>query len=105
MDGVKVTHVACAGIIVALLSFAAPIFAREMYRSTVGTYETQQLPSPAPPEGFEPTAQLDVMDDPVDLYGNEVPSATSQYRTDGTGALYELHAPQVEIARLGSPTS
>ena len=39
----------------------------------------------------------------VDAYGNEVSNAVAEYSLDPAGALYELHAPQVEIPRLGSP--
>jgi hypothetical protein len=41
----------------------------------------------------------------VDAYGNEVSNAVAEYSLDPAGALYELHAPQVEIPRLGSPKS
>ena len=105
MDEVKVTHAVPAGLLVALLAFAAPIFARDAYRSAMGTFSTHPLPYPEAPEAFRRAPQLEVAEDPVDLYGNEVPRAHTQYRSDGAGGLYELHAPRVEIARLGSPTS
>lgn len=41
----------------------------------------------------------------VDAYGNEVSNAVAQYSLDPAGALYEVHAPQVEIPKLGSPKS
>ena len=41
----------------------------------------------------------------VDAYGNEVSNAVAEYSLDPAGALYELHAPQVEIPKLGSPKS
>ena len=41
----------------------------------------------------------------VDAYGNEVSDAVAEYSLDPTGALYEVHAPQVEIPKLGSPKS
>ena len=44
-------------------------------------------------------------DQPVDAYGNEVTNAVAEYSLDPAGSLYELHAPQVEIPRLGSPKS
>lgn len=44
-------------------------------------------------------------DGDLDAYGNEITSAVAQYTLDPAGDLYELHAPQVEIARLGSPKS
>jgi len=41
----------------------------------------------------------------VDLYGNEVIDAVATYSLDPTGSLYELHSPQTELPRLGSPKS
>jgi hypothetical protein len=41
----------------------------------------------------------------VDLYGNEVNDAIATYTLDPTGSLYELHSPQTELPRLGSPKS
>ena len=41
----------------------------------------------------------------VDTYGNEITNAVAEYSLDPAGALYERHAPQVEIPRLGSPKS
>ena len=41
----------------------------------------------------------------VDAYGNEVSNAVAEYSLDPAGALYEVHAPQVEIPKLGSPKS
>lgn len=39
----------------------------------------------------------------VDLFGNDVNDAVAQYRLDATGSLYEVHSPQTEIPKLGSP--
>ena len=41
----------------------------------------------------------------VDLYGNEVTDAIATYSIDPAGSLYELHSPQTEVPRLGSPKS
>jgi hypothetical protein len=41
----------------------------------------------------------------VDLYGNAVSDAVAKYTLDPTGSLYELHSPQTELPRLGSPKS
>lgn len=41
----------------------------------------------------------------VDLYGNEVNDAIATYSLDPAGSLYELHSPQTEVPRLGSPKS
>ena len=44
-------------------------------------------------------------DGDLDAYGNEVANAVAEYSLDPAGSLYELHAPQIEIPRLGSPKS
>jgi len=44
-------------------------------------------------------------DEDVDAYGNEVTNAVAEYSLDPSGALYERHAPQIELPRLGSPKS
>ena len=41
----------------------------------------------------------------VDLFGNDVTDAVARYRFDATGSLYEVHSPQTEIPKLGSPKS
>ena len=60
----------------------------------------------------EPSAEEDLMEDSddagqdvrVDLYGNEIESAMSDYRVDFQGDLYESHAPEVAVADLGDPS-
>jgi hypothetical protein len=41
----------------------------------------------------------------VDAYGNEITNAVAEYSLDPAGALYERHAPQIELPHLGSPKS
>ncbi len=41
----------------------------------------------------------------LDAYGNDVTHAVAEYSLDRDGALYERHAPQVELPHLGSPKS
>jgi len=75
-------------------------------------------PEPAPasvivPDGaldasVGPTASTDTDDSApgiVDLFGNEVSEAVTEYGVDATGSEYELHSPQTELPRLGSPKS
>jgi hypothetical protein len=52
-----------------------------------------------------PSARDEDVDDPVDLYGNEVTAAVAKYQLDGRGALYELHSPQTELPQLAPPRS
>jgi hypothetical protein len=45
-------------------------------------------------------------DEQTDLYGNAVTEAVAKYKLDRAGStLYELHSPQTELPRLGSPVS
>ena len=37
----------------------------------------------------------------VDVYGNEVERAVGDYRVDPQGEIYERHAPDTAVARLG----
>ena len=39
----------------------------------------------------------------VDLFGNDVSDAVAEYKLDATGSLYEVHSPQTEVPKLGSP--
>jgi len=48
---------------------------------------------------------VDGRDGYMDLYGNEVSDAVATYTFDRSGSLYELHSPQTELPRLGSPKS
>jgi hypothetical protein len=49
--------------------------------------------------------QQDVSDGAIDLYGNEVIDAIATYSLDPGGSLYEVHSPQTELPKLGSPKS
>jgi len=55
-----------------------------------------------PPPHRPPASDSDAI---VDLYGNEVNDAIATYTLDPAGSLYELHSPQTEVPRLGSPKS
>ena len=44
-------------------------------------------------------------DESTDVYGNRVTAAVATYQLDATGTLYELHSPQTQLPRLGSPKS
>ena len=59
-----------------------------------------------------PSTQVDLVVDEgdedageVDLFGNDVTDAMARYAFDATGSLYEVHSPQTEIPKLGSPKS
>ena len=39
----------------------------------------------------------------IDLYGNDVSPAVATYSFDALGSLYEVHSPQTQLPRLGSP--
>jgi len=50
-----------------------------------------------------PTRDDDWADPRVDLNGNEVDDAVSDYRVDRQGELYERHAPDTALLRLSAP--
>lgn len=39
----------------------------------------------------------------VDVYGNVIEPAIGDYRVDREGEIYERHAPDTEVTKLGSP--
>ena len=41
----------------------------------------------------------------IDLYGNEVAPAVGDYRIDGLGNMYEEHAPDTALLKLGPPST
>jgi hypothetical protein len=41
----------------------------------------------------------------LDVYGNEIEDAMTDYRIDPAGDIYERHSPETEVARLGPPVS
>jgi hypothetical protein len=60
--------------------------------------------SPSPPPVVE-ASRDSANSPPLDAYGNEITHAVAEYSLDPAGTLYELHTPQVELPRLGSPKS
>jgi hypothetical protein len=93
MEAVVVKGIALVLIAVALLAFAAgssltppPVTSSRSHSSVVAT---------ASHSGGED----------VDAYGNEITNAVAEYSLDPAGALYERHAPQIELPHLGSPKS
>jgi hypothetical protein len=66
------------------------------------TVESVQQVAVASDDTTQPNTDADPA---VDFYGNEVTVAVAEYKIDGVGRLYELHSPQSELPRLGSPTS
>ena len=53
----------------------------------------------ATPEELTPENGID--EPMVDVYGNEVERAVGDYRVDPHGEMYERHAPDTAVARLG----
>ncbi len=80
---------------------------------TVGLVEPRDEPvyprpaerAPVPAAEITGAALFEERQGPVDLYGNEVTDAIATYGTDSGGAIYEEHAPDVELPKLGVPKS
>jgi hypothetical protein len=94
MEEVVVKRMVLVPIAVAMLAFAAGsvLMPRPVTSSRSHTSVMAASRAVADPEG-------------VDAYGNEVTNAVAEYSLDPAGDLYELHAPQIELPRLGSPKS
>ena len=77
----------------------------------VFAFESGRLltPPPVTPSRSTPPVVAVSRDAPnqgdVDTYGNDVTPAVAEYSLDPAGSLYEVHAPQVELPKLGSPQS
>jgi hypothetical protein len=94
LEAVVVKGMVLVLIAAALLAYAAgsvltlqPVTSSRSHASVVGT------------------SRDDGSEDGVDAYGNEVTNAVAEYSLDAAGALYERHAPQIELPHLGSPKS
>jgi hypothetical protein len=82
-----------------LLAVAALAFAAGSYLTPRPVISSLSRPQ------VVPAARVTRPGEPVDAYGNEVTNAVAEYSLDPTGGLYERHAPQIELPRLGSPKS
>jgi hypothetical protein len=64
---------------------------------------------PAPIAAFDmfsvlqPTTDQPAIESHLDVYGNEIQDAITDYRVDTQGVIYEFHSPETEVARLGPP--
>ena len=78
----------------------------EIGRGTMHAPATANLSPEA--DGVVPIAGVtrgEPIEEPVDLYGNEVSHAVATYTYDHAGSLYEEHSPQTEVPRLTPPIS
>jgi hypothetical protein len=88
-----------ARLIFVLVAVAAPAFAAGSFLTPRPVITSRSV--------LADTATWDELEDEkaVDAYGNEVSSAVAEYSLDAGGGSYELHSPQTDIPRLGSPES
>jgi hypothetical protein len=95
------------GISLAILVLVAgALFSSRVVTSSLPGPRADAKPASAMTDGpNERHAQPGAADGAVDLYGNEVSDAIATYSLDPAGSLYELHSPQTELPRLGSPKS
>jgi hypothetical protein len=101
-----VKTVACVGVIAGLLILVAYTGIAPGTVTSTRSAPVTTSPSASRP-AVEPASRrpVDEADGIIDLYGNEVTDAVAKYTLDPTGSLYELHSPQTELPRLGSPKS
>jgi hypothetical protein len=70
---------------------------------TVSDVSGQQPLIAAPVSNTAPTPRLRPNGPRIDLYGNPVDTAVTDYRVDPRGELYERHAPETAVQKLPSP--
>lgn len=70
-----------------------PVYAQPAHTATVIDTRARALP----------TVDDDWAEPRVDLNGNEIDDAVSDYRIDGRGELYERHAPDTALLHLSAP--
>jgi hypothetical protein len=100
MEAVVVKGMVLVVVAVALLAFAAgSVFTLQPVTSSRSPSSAAQASRDVGNDGTVGN------DERVDAYGNEVTSAVAEYSLDPAGALYERHAPQIELPHLGSPKS
>jgi hypothetical protein len=93
MEAVVVKGIVLVLVAVALLAFAA------------GSIFTLQPVTSSRSRSSAEASRVAGNEEGIDAYGNEVTPAVAEYSLDPAGALYERHAPQIELPHLGSPKS
>lgn len=73
-------------------------------RQHATSLHTAPAATPAIPSKSPHVPGVDAQDQgSIDLYGNDVSPAVATYSFDALGSLYEVHSPQTQLPRLGSP--
>src|SRR5580704_3741112 len=85
MEAVVVKGIVLVLVAVALLAFAAG-----------SIFTLQPVTSSRSPSSAE-ASRVAGNEEGIDAYGNEVTHAVAEYSLDQAGALYERHAPQIEL--------
>ena len=81
------------------VSLSCAVLSSFTHRTPLAAYQTAPNSSAIPDDRTVDTDR----DGMIDLYGNDVTAAVAKYSIDATGSLYEVHSPQTEIPKLGSP--
>lgn len=104
-----VNRIAVVGLaaLIALLALTG-LFPRQHFPSLhTGPAAAPAMPSepihPPNMSGGEADFESEDSNGIIDLYGNEVSPAIATYSFDALGSPYEVHSPQTELPRLGSP--
>jgi hypothetical protein len=95
-----------AVIVMAILFAAGNIWTQQSFAR-----QLEAIAAPGPPTTSVidsvtrtlPTRDDDWADPRIDLNGNEIDDAVSDYRVDRRGELYERHAPDTALLRLAAP--
>ncbi len=95
---VAILLIAFGALLTQLVTATHPVHAAVEEVESAASIDPFSVP-PDPVEG-EPNE-----DEAIDMYGNRVTPAVATYQLDAAGTLYELHSPQTQLPRLGSPKS
>jgi len=94
---------AVGSVLVILVLMTCALFTSPTVTPSRPAHRAHVLTAAATDSGPQADTHRDDSDGAVDLYGNEVIDAIATYSLDPAGSLYELHSPQTELPRLGSP--
>jgi hypothetical protein len=95
----------CVLLVVVVVIICCAAFASSTVSSTRIDLPARAVAAAAADAPGQRRAVPNAVDGAVDLYGNEVNDAIATYSLDPGGSLYEVHSPQTELPRLGSPKS
>ena len=99
------TVLGCALAAIVFIVLACALFTPQVVTSSRVPGDRRSVSTAAADAPSDRRGSQDTAAGTVDLYGNEVIDAIATYSLDPGGSLYEVHSPQTELPKLGSPKS